>query len=355
MGVAKVIRKQFSDGEKSDLLKRTSGRCAHCGCKLNLKTMTIEHMYPIDKGGDNGDFNIIAMCKKCNSGKSNFVYDLGFYPFIKDEYKGLYEMTLLRNIYGNSKDTDIFGQCTRVIRMVEPKMYDMLKRTGVNSVGAKRALAVASRQFEMRMMYKGDIDDDAIKVLANSYKRVNRTNGVINTVKTESVNEYLLFNLFDYSTFYGVYSNNRIISMHCFTNIDYLNLTNDKFKGEIDKRFKNVYAETIYAADPIYNEPLEGILAEIFIEYIAYTDNLILRNFIGEKTYMSAVMNGYNATMADFQGNSKLFNLDLEQEGLTLISGGGYYGSLIKHVDKRKERYRESERKLAEVTVESCG
>lgn len=40
--------------------------CAICGSKINI---TIDHIIPVIKGGNNGDDNLRPLCKKCNSSK----------------------------------------------------------------------------------------------------------------------------------------------------------------------------------------------------------------------------------------------------------------------------------------------
>lgn len=80
-------RKYFSIEEKRIFLNKTDCKCAHCGKTLNEETMTIDHIFPISKGGDNNEYNILPLCEKCNYIKSNYVYNLyDFYFFIKDEY-----------------------------------------------------------------------------------------------------------------------------------------------------------------------------------------------------------------------------------------------------------------------------
>ena len=87
----KHIRKRFSRDEKVEILKKTGGVCAHCGVELDEREMTVEHIFPLHKGGDNDEFNLIALCHECNNAKSNFIYDIEyFYKYILDEYRVLY-------------------------------------------------------------------------------------------------------------------------------------------------------------------------------------------------------------------------------------------------------------------------
>lgn len=77
---AQIRRRSFTDEERKQILKNTYGICACCGKKLNLSTMTVEHIIPLDEEGTNDIENLTALCKQCNSIKSNDLYLAeGFY------------------------------------------------------------------------------------------------------------------------------------------------------------------------------------------------------------------------------------------------------------------------------------
>lgn len=67
-------RRLFSHEERKLILKASKGVCAHCGRKLNTKTMTIEHVIPIMRGGTNDIQNLTALCPECNTMKDNLIY-----------------------------------------------------------------------------------------------------------------------------------------------------------------------------------------------------------------------------------------------------------------------------------------
>ena len=45
------------------LYKRDGNQCTYCGCKKNL---TIDHIIPKSKGGDNTWMNLVTCCSSCN-------------------------------------------------------------------------------------------------------------------------------------------------------------------------------------------------------------------------------------------------------------------------------------------------
>lgn len=52
------------------VLVRAAGHCAYCGVALTLKTMTLDHMHPVARGGPPDLDNIVAACAACNTQKS---------------------------------------------------------------------------------------------------------------------------------------------------------------------------------------------------------------------------------------------------------------------------------------------
>lgn len=79
-------RRLFTYDERKAVLKRTYGICACCGKKLTTKTMTVEHVIPLLRGGTNDIENLIALCYDCNQLKGNLLYlPLGFYSALADK------------------------------------------------------------------------------------------------------------------------------------------------------------------------------------------------------------------------------------------------------------------------------
>ena len=47
--------------------------CFYCQCKLKQNTASIDHYYPIGRGGVNAKFNKVISCSMCNSFKKNLL------------------------------------------------------------------------------------------------------------------------------------------------------------------------------------------------------------------------------------------------------------------------------------------
>lgn len=51
---------------KLRIYEKQGGRCAYCGQKRKLKTMTVDHIIPLSKGGTDEESNLRCACKMCN-------------------------------------------------------------------------------------------------------------------------------------------------------------------------------------------------------------------------------------------------------------------------------------------------
>lgn len=76
----------FNYEERKATLKRSGGICACCGKKLTTKTMTMDHIIPISRGGTNEPENLIALCEPCNKQKGNLLYmPIGYYKAMENQ------------------------------------------------------------------------------------------------------------------------------------------------------------------------------------------------------------------------------------------------------------------------------
>lgn len=50
-------------------MERDGHKCGYCGSPFPL---VIDHIWPVHKGGDNHDSNLITACRSCNASKRAF-------------------------------------------------------------------------------------------------------------------------------------------------------------------------------------------------------------------------------------------------------------------------------------------
>lgn len=84
----KEERRLFTYEERSHALKRSKGKCACCGKVLTTKTMTMDHIIPISRGGKNEPENLVALCEECNKKKGNLLFlPQGYYTALEESYE----------------------------------------------------------------------------------------------------------------------------------------------------------------------------------------------------------------------------------------------------------------------------
>jgi len=76
---------------RRNILKRDNYTCQYCGLKTkNQKNLTIDHVHPKCKGGDNGWTNLVTACRECNSKKGNSLLRECEFKLIKKPKKPKY-------------------------------------------------------------------------------------------------------------------------------------------------------------------------------------------------------------------------------------------------------------------------
>ena len=264
----KVERVRFSDDDKIKMLKKTGYKCAHCGKKLTLKNMTVDHMYPINKGGDNSEFNLVAMCENCNGEKSNFIYDLkSYFHYILPAYRNDYEKLLWENTFSKSSSKSIFGDVIRRSYIMDYKSAEMLQKSKkINNPGI--ILRSLGRLVEIRRMYEGDIDEDVVELFNTGNEKMDMG----------KLDIYKLRSLVDKTSFYGAYMGDKIIAVSGYCHIDSINTDENKDKiVELAKQhgYDDIYISCIWAIDKRFNM-LVNAFYDSEIAFSSMTNTLII-------------------------------------------------------------------------------
>lgn len=56
---------------KGNLFLRDGWHCQYCGCEVDRKTATVDHVLPVSHGGKTTFENCVTACGPCNAGKGN--------------------------------------------------------------------------------------------------------------------------------------------------------------------------------------------------------------------------------------------------------------------------------------------
>ena len=67
--LAPTRRIRFSEQERRRISARQNNLCMYCGIALNKNNRQIDHIYPVEFGGENVDSNLQALCSPCNARK----------------------------------------------------------------------------------------------------------------------------------------------------------------------------------------------------------------------------------------------------------------------------------------------
>ena len=62
-------RENISKRTRFEILKRDRFRCRYCGVSVTFKTLRVDHIKPVARGGSSHPSNLATACHDCNSGK----------------------------------------------------------------------------------------------------------------------------------------------------------------------------------------------------------------------------------------------------------------------------------------------
>ncbi len=54
---------------RAHVFQRDDKACRYCSATLTLRTMHVDHVVPVSRGGDNDSSNLVAACVRCNLSK----------------------------------------------------------------------------------------------------------------------------------------------------------------------------------------------------------------------------------------------------------------------------------------------
>lgn len=64
-------RREASGMKRTRIYMRDKFRCQYCGEKKAASELTLDHILPRSRGGDNSPFNVVTSCVSCNQRKGN--------------------------------------------------------------------------------------------------------------------------------------------------------------------------------------------------------------------------------------------------------------------------------------------
>ena len=64
-------RREQSSMKRLRIYMRDKFRCQYCGDKKNVAELTLDHILPRSRGGDNSPVNVVTACLQCNNRKAD--------------------------------------------------------------------------------------------------------------------------------------------------------------------------------------------------------------------------------------------------------------------------------------------
>lgn len=295
----KIERKPFSKKEKEKILSKTNHKCAHCGKVLDTNTMTIEHIYPVSKGGTNDEYNILALCEKCNMNKLDNLYEVKqYYKYILPKYLNNYVMYNHKMHSENNNSESLLKLDTKIYEILGWKqkrmLYNMIKRGAKKKQIIRTADSMFTRLKLERTVYSDIphilnlidyLEDKDIKCNMELYKG----------------NKYLIKNTIQYGDAYTLRCGTEIHGAFLFMkasdfNLDFAQLNNIEDNLALSKKY---------------------IMTFGYVDLFAYD----AFPYIMEDMYLAFIKNGaiplyFNMLNTIFNGSSDVISLPLNINGI---------------------------------------
>ena len=78
-------RREAAGAKRLRIYMRDKFRCQYCGEKKDVGALTLDHILPRSRGGDNSPVNIVTACVACNNRKSNRTPDEARMPLLTSQ------------------------------------------------------------------------------------------------------------------------------------------------------------------------------------------------------------------------------------------------------------------------------
>lgn len=78
-------RREQSSMKRMRIYMRDKFRCQYCGDKQSVAELTLDHIVPRSRGGDNSPVNVVTACLACNNRKANRTPDEARMPLLTSQ------------------------------------------------------------------------------------------------------------------------------------------------------------------------------------------------------------------------------------------------------------------------------
>lgn len=258
----KLVRHFYSKEERQKILEKTGCKCGHCGKELETATMTVEHIFPVAKGGNDDEFNLVALCKTCNYNKGSWVYKVDeYYKYILPEYIRQYIEYNNRAVSTFKRDRLV--NFDAVTYSIVPDKYKELIFNMVKRKAKNKQIKQTVERLTMKVIMDRAFEGDAEEILELINKLNDKSDNIFNTSLYENV--YQLRNDIKFGEAYVLRLNGRICGAFIFRKIkpDDVDLVQLGII-EDNTRLRKKYLMTLACLSDIAGEILPNIMEDMY-------------------------------------------------------------------------------------------
>lgn len=258
----KLVRHFYSRDERQKILEKTGCKCGHCGAGLETATMTVEHIFPVSKGGNDDEFNLVALCKACNYNKGSWVYKVDeYYKYILPEYKKRYREynDKVASEYKQNRLINFDAVTYSIIPDKYKIMIFNMKKRGAKRKQIEQTVSRLTMKVVMDRAYEGDADE----ILSLINKLNQKSDNIFNTSMYDNV--YSLRNDIRYGEAYILRINGNICGAIIFKKIkpDDINLVQLGII-EDNTRLRKKYIMTLACFSDIASDIVPSIMEDMY-------------------------------------------------------------------------------------------
>lgn len=219
-------RIHFTHADRARILAKTGGCCAKCGRKLDTKSMTVDHIVPVSKGGDNDEYNLVALCQECNLTKGNAViHPEEYYQHVLPQYVWEYKKhsVELQN-HTQQFNSQVFGLSMQRYSMLPnnmvPKVYAAIRRN-------KKAGEAFAEKVMLHFSLERWQGDDVSEIMAfiEKYAKDEKGNYIDPTIEQLYSDEYKVRNAMVQGEVYTIQMSNEIYGLIILRKAEYFDFT----------------------------------------------------------------------------------------------------------------------------------
>lgn len=171
-------------------VKQNSNRCCYCGKELTFEERTVDHIQPINRGGETLLENLVVCCEKCNTEKSDMTlqeyieYKNRKQDFTKDIDMRIQQEKENENYYVNVLDeimqnANLMSYLSNIVKTYNKKVNTLIKlrkTTQIKLEGLKKEKQLMEELFDLEVVRakRGNLNNKDVEFDFNYKLKLNK-------------------------------------------------------------------------------------------------------------------------------------------------------------------------------------